>query len=346
MTSDRLTIYEQMQFSQLYNKGFNWNNFIKENGGNYCQLLNWKEIIFKTYQLEPLYLVIANEHLEALGVFSAMRLPWPLHSKAVSMPYCNYGGFAFKSNISSSAKSICIDYLGANGIHFLETRELGDGGSSSEVAMYRNLPETEGQLWSSVGDKLRNQIRKSQKYGFEICWGRNQVDSLYEVYAINMGRLGTPVHSKLFIQNIVDSFQENCNILTISHLGEVISAMLVIKFGSIWADPIASSKFEFRSQNVNMLLYWEAFKAGIKEGVSMFDLGRSSRFSGTYNFKRQWGSYELPIRCGMYVDGIFTNSSSVNFYRGSIAKFSSKIWNKLPFQVQKNFGPIIRRYMP
>src|SRR5207245_9031035 len=43
------------------------------------------------------------------------------------------------------------------------------------------------------------------------------------------------------------------------------------------------------------LLYWETLKAACADGVGRFDFGRSSRNSGTYRFKVQWGAREEPL---------------------------------------------------
>ena len=45
----------------------------------------------------------------------------------------------------------------------------------------------------------------------------------------------------------------------------------------------------------NMLLYWETIRTACADGFARFDFGRSTRQSGTYRFKRQWGAQEEPL---------------------------------------------------
>src|SRR5439155_74702 len=45
----------------------------------------------------------------------------------------------------------------------------------------------------------------------------------------------------------------------------------------------------------NMLLYWETLRMACMNGFRSFDFGRSSRHSGTYRFKVQWGAREEPL---------------------------------------------------
>ena len=43
-----------------------------------------------------------------------------------------------------------------------------------------------------------------------------------------------------------------------------------------------------------MLLYWEVLKLAIDRHYRVFDFGRSSRDSGTFRFKQQWGAQAQP----------------------------------------------------
>jgi len=56
----------------------------------------------------------------------------------------------------------------------------------------------------------------------------------------------------------------------------------------------ASSYREYFSLCPNNLLYWEMIRWGCEQGYRRFDFGRSSPQSGTYHFKKQWGTIENP----------------------------------------------------
>jgi len=268
--------------------------------------------------------------------------------KAVSLPYCNYGGLLVAHGVDAAPiKVAAINYLTGLGIDMVELRDIAPGMvDASEVTMILSLPKSAELLWKQIGDKARNQVRKAQKTGLLLRWGRDQSDDLYAIYAKNMGRLGTPVHSPRFIKEILSSLGEQVYVLTVLHGGRAIGAILVIKHGDTWTDPMASCLVEFNKFNPNMLMYWEALRAACDAGAKAFDFGRSHKDSGTYRFKKQWGAGEVALDYHSYVGGILLQSVSTNFYRGQSASKLASLWQWLPTFVQMRLGPVVRRWLP
>lgn len=326
-----------------------WNSFGKRASGTYCHLFSWKQVFERTYGLQTHYLAFCSGDtwLGILPIAVMPRLPGCV-AKAVSLPYCNYGGLLAAQGVDAEVlKAEAVKYLHRLGINRIEFREIVPGiVDSREVTMILRLAENSDFLWKQVGDKVRNQVRKAQRSGLTLRWGRDQADDLYAIYATNMGRLGTPVHSPKFVEEILASLGECADVLTVRHNERAIGAMLVIKHGNIWADPIASCLTEFNSLNPNMLLYWEALRAACDAGAESFDFGRSHKDSGTYRFKKQWGANEVALHYHSYENGVLLPSASTNFYRGQNASRLADIWRKFPAFVQMRLGPVVRRWLP
>jgi FemAB-related protein (PEP-CTERM system-associated) len=285
-----------------------------------------------------------------VGILPLAVIPGIVGRRAVSVPYCSYGGLLVAQTADDNqVRHAALTFLRHKGIKLLEVRELGhtsNASSSGEVTMVLDLPEASDLLWKRIGGKVRNQVRKAERSGLEVQWGREQTSDLYEIYAENMGRLGTPVHARAFVDEILAAFGDQADVLTVRLQGRAIAAMLVLKFGDTWIDPIASGLVEFKNLNPNMFLYWEALKQAISVGARRFDFGRSQRESGTYRFKRQWGAVAIPLNYHSYVDGIQVASASTDIYRGGKAAMFSRTWAKLPGHIQLVLGPKIRRYIP
>jgi CelD/BcsL family acetyltransferase involved in cellulose biosynthesis len=92
-----------------------------------------------------------------------------------------------------------------------------------------------------------------------------------------------------------------------------------------------------------MLVYWETMRAACREGFRRFDFGRSSRNSGTYQFKRQWGAVEQPLFWYTIplTPAKSTSIASAGAGRGLVAK----VWQRLPPSVTRWLGPRIRKYL-
>lgn len=326
-----------------------WNYFVKNNYGNYCHQYEWRRVLQNAYRLETFYLSI-TQGSDWVGILPLAVIPAMGGRKSVSVPYCNYGGLLVAQGADESqVRNAALTFLGHKGIHQLEVRgfcHAVSAYSSGEVTMMLNMPNASELLWKMIGSKARNQIRKAERSSLEVQWGREQVTDLYEIYAENMGRLGTPVHARAFVDEILAAFGDQADVLTVRMQGQAIAAMLVLKHGDTWIDPIASSRNEFNHMNPNMLLYWEALRQAAIAGAKHFDFGRSKKDSGTYRFKRQWGAMEIPLDYHTYVKGVRVESASTDTYRGGKAAVFAKIWANLPSSVQHFFGPKIRRYIP
>jgi hypothetical protein len=92
-----------------------------------------------------------------------------------------------------------------------------------------------------------------------------------------------------------------------------------------------------------MLLYWNLLKRSIERGQSTFDFGRSSKDSGTFRFKAQWGAKASPA-----VWQHFVREGSATDMRPNSGKYDLMIntWQKLPVWITKIIGPSIVRGIP
>jgi FemAB-related protein (PEP-CTERM system-associated) len=327
-----------------------WNSFLElVPNSTYNHLIGWQRAIESTYNLK-IFRLIVKDNEEWVGIVPVAIMPkFPGGSrKAVSLPYSNYGGLLAAPGVNvEPLKAVVIKYLSDIGINRIEMRDLAPAMAVvDEVTMLLTLPDDSGQLWKQVGDKIRNQIRKAERSGLKLQWGSDQGDALYDIYAKNMGRLGTPVHSPKFFTAILANLGEHADVLTVRLKDRSIGAMLIIKNKDTWSDPFASCLREFNSMNPNMLLYWEALRTAAEAGAESFDFGRSHINSGTYRFKKQWGAREIALNYYSYLKGEMISSASTNFYRGQNASKLAYIWRQLPEFVQIRLGPLVRRWLP
>jgi len=92
-----------------------------------------------------------------------------------------------------------------------------------------------------------------------------------------------------------------------------------------------------------MLMYWHLLSRSIERGQRVFDFGRSSEDSGTFRFKKQWGSEAQPAVWQYYLrEGAATDMRP----EGGRYGLMIKAWQKLPVWVTKIIGPSIVRGIP
>ncbi len=327
-----------------------WNNFVQfHKESDYSHLYEWKNIFEKSYSLKTLYLgVYNNEELQAVLPMVIIKYPF-LGKKAFSLPYLNYCGL-IKTELSREDILLnkVLSYIKRFNLKSLELRKL-DRLSLRTMGLCTlklSLPNESTALWDGLKPKVRNQIRKAQKYGFSVKWGVEQIDQFFNIYSRNMHELGTPVHSKSFFTMIIKELGNSADILTIYKDKLAVASMFLIKYRRSLSDPWASSLKEYLQYCPNMLMYWEALKWGTENGFEEFDFGRSDYGSGTFKFKTQWGC--SPVNLDYIVVPNLTDIKKpiTSLYKNNKMKYLISIWRILPIPVANWLGPKLRKYVP
>lgn len=212
---------------------------------------------------------------------------------------------------------------------------IGEGKVSlnmQKVRMVLDLPDSSQRLLKSFKSKLRSQINKPLKEGLKYdCGGLELLDDFYRVFLVNMRDLGSPVHSKHMMENVLKHFKDEGRIFVVRQEDKPLAGGIVIGFRDTLWNPWASSLRGKGSLNPNMLLYWAMLEYACDHGYRFFDFGRSTPGVGTYKFKEQWGA--RPQLLYWYVLNFNNKSKAVDY------------WRKLPVPITKLFGPMIRKYI-
>lgn len=163
--------------------------------------------------------------------------------------------------------------------------------------MLLSLPETSKALMSSFKSKLRSQVRKPGREGLSAALGGlDLVDEFYPVFAENMRDLGSPVHSRKWIQSILQAYGSRARSgLVLMPDGSPAACGIILLHDRTVSIPWASSLRKFNKSSPNMLLYWTFLEYAADHGYAFFDFGRSTPGEGTYKFKEQWGAAPQPL---------------------------------------------------
>ncbi|UCF86476.1 MAG: GNAT family N-acetyltransferase [Desulfobacteraceae bacterium] len=215
---------------------------------------------------------------------------------------------------------------------------------SHKVRMLLYLPASSEILMKSFKAKLRSQIKKPLKEGLGSKIGSVELlEDFYDVFSINMRDLGSPVHSKKLMRNVLEEFTDESKIVMVHKDDQPLACSLVIGFKDTLENPWASTLREYSRLSPNMLLYWTMLEYACENGYACFDFGRSSPDEGTYKFKEQWGAKPLPLHWHY----ISLDGQPVDEETPEKSKFEIAIqyWQKLPVPITKIIGPTIRKHI-
>lgn len=332
----------------------------------------WLQAVERAYNHAG-WLVSARSSGRLCGVLPLVEVRPPIGlASLVSLPFCDLAGALadsaeIKSQLVKQAQTLASEHR----IKSLELREGGtplssvDGESArpgaqpwpggAKVRMLCELPEDSEALFRSYKPKLRSQIRKAGKNGLTAEL-RTQTDALplfYNVFAQTMRRLGSPVHSLRWFQELQAAYGDKMLVAVVFHNQTPVGAGVVLMAGRQACIPWAATLQEYNRLAPNMLLYWTLLSHVCDRGCTQFDFGRSTLGEGTYRFKKQWGAqpHQLIWRDhnadAAHVTGEKSGAAGGGGSLGAsrLRPVIEHIWRRLPLSMTNWVGPKLRRYI-
>ncbi len=312
----------------------------------------WLRVLQDGLRHEP-YALEAWSEGKLTGVLPLAFVRSTLFGRFLSaLPYVNSGGVqAHDARSGAALVDRAVELADALDVKHLELRHEAELAHpalthklTSKVHMRLALPDTEDALWGQFRSKLRSQVKSGMKHDFIVCWGRSELlADFYGVFSRNMRDLGTPVYGRRLFASILEQFPDQAEFCVVRAGKQPIAAALLTHGRGVTEVPSASCLHEFRSTNVNMLMYWRLLCRAIERRQHTFDFGRSSRDSATYRFKEQWGAEPHPAIWQYYV-----RRGDVQDMRIEGGKYDRviRLWRRLPLSVTRIAGPLIVRGIP
>jgi FemAB-related protein (PEP-CTERM system-associated) len=209
---------------------------------------------------------------------------------------------------------------------------------TDKVTLQMPLPEGADVLWKTLKASVRNQVRKAERSGMTVHHGGlEHLDEFFDVYVQNMRDLGSPPHCRRFFQTIFERFPEAATLLVVRFDDHPAAAGLLLTDKQGMHVPWAASDWRLKPFCPNMLLYWSMLRFACEHGAKHFDFGRSTRDSGTYRFKKQWGAAEQSL----YWQYLLAPGEDVPDLRPDSPKYRLMVacWRRLPVGLARRLGP-------
>lgn len=312
----------------------------------------WMSVFQKGLKQTP-FCIESRQQGACSALLPLMYLKSPLFgSHLVSLPYLNSsgvieGGVEESFHVAEAATELA-DQLGVRHLQIRQESLIDhprlSRSATSKVNMRLALTESVAELWDGFRPKVRNQVRKAEKLGVSLQWGRHDVLSeFYRVFSRNMRDLGTPVFGIGLFKSILETFPDNSEICVAQHEGNVIAGAILLHGDAITEVPSASSLREHNWTNANMFMYWGLLRRAIERKQGTFDFGRSSPHSSTHRFKKQWGATPSEAIWQYYIRRGDTSDLRLESGRFRVAV---ELWKRLPVAVTLAIGPKIVRGIP
>ena len=308
---------------------------------HFGQCAAWRALTTSQYGVEPRYWVaVAGERVH--GVL-------PLFESARALFSAPGGLLADDEAVAAALLEPARRRLVDAALDWIELRDQRRAWphletSGEHVTLELALERDPDRQWATFDAKLRNQIRKGERAGFEPRWGRDQVAAFHRVLLENMRDLGTPIRSEGYYRAALGALGDAADLLVLWQGRTPVGAMFVVEHRDAMVDPWASSLRRVLARCPNHVLYWTAIRRAIEKGLARFDFGRSQPGSGTFDFKRQWGAVPVPLHY-QYALG---RGRVVPTLAGQKERYAMAvgIWKRLPLGIAGRLGEPLKRRFP
>lgn len=306
----------------------------------------WQQVIEQAFG-HGCHFLYAEQQGVIQGVLPLGHVKSALFGNAlISSPFCVYGGVVASSDQARAALiEAAISRAVALGVDSLEMRHRDqplDGwiGKDLYVTFRKEIDPDVEQNMLNIPRKQRAVVRKGIQAGLtgEIDDG---IDRLFEAYSQSVHALGTPVFSKRYFQILKKTFADDCEVLTITLQGRLISSVMSFYFRDEVLPYYGGGTAEARDVKGNDFMYWELMRRACERGIRVFDYGRSKVGTGSYSFKKNWGFEPAPLHYQYHL----VKATEMPNISPTNPKFQLfiKAWQRMPLALTRLIGPHIAR---
>lgn len=307
----------------------------------------WQGIIKNVFR-HATYFFYAEENGQIQGVLPLAHVNSRLFGNAlISLPFAVYGGVAathpaaqkaLEDQAQELAKKLDVDHLEFRNV---SARHTDWPTQDLYVTFIRDIPKILDEKMLCIPQKRRNMVRKAIKLGLYASHN-DTVDDFFPLYAENVRDHGTPALSKNYFQALISAFGDDCEILTIRAAnGQPISTILSFYFRDQVLAYYAGEHSSARNTAANDLKYWELMKRAAERGCQTFDLGRSKKGTGSFEFKRLWEFESHPL----HYEYVLLKGNQIPQNNPMNPKYRLFIWlwQRFPIPLANALGPMIVR---
>lgn len=329
-----------IEIAEAGHDGAAWNAFVDADpAGSTFHRWEWREVYRASYGHETPYLV-AHRQGTLVGVLPLVRVRSLLFGHyLVSMPFVSYGGPLGDADAQRALSAHAASM--ANGAKLVELRSRQPIAttltlSTRKITVVRDIvPGDYDATFKGFDSKLRSQVRRAEREGLSVRFGREQAGAFHRVFSEHMRDLGSPAHGRRFFERLADALGDRAWI-GVAYLGDVpVAGGFAIENGTEVEISWASALRRYQKISPNMALYGAFIRRACERGFAAFNFGRCTPGSGTHKFKQQWGSRDEPL--AWYQHSTSGVAAPPNPDQGAYGT-AVKVWQRLPIAITEPLG--------
>lgn len=324
-----------------------WDDYVNHHpDGTFFHLSGWQKVIAQAYGHDTCYLMAKADNA-VVGVLPLGHIKSRLFGNAlISNPFCAYGGvIADTGDICNKLETAAEQEALKRNVDYLELRNIkqrrDDWPIKELYVTFRKEIDPNPEInMKAIPRKQRAMVRKGIKAGLvsEIDSG---IDRFFDVYAVSVRNLGTPVFSKRYFRILKEVFGDKCEPLTVYKDRRPVSSVISFYFRDQVLPYYGGGTPEARILKGFDFMYWELMRRASEKGIHIFDYGRSKIGTGSYSFKKNWGFEPEPLQYQYRLVRADT-IPNINPLNPKYRLFVN-LWKRLPLPIANMLGPLLSR---
>lgn len=328
-----------------------WDAFVRNSPtSTFFHQTRWLDVVEQSFGYQRRDLV-ARRDGRIVGVLPLCKLSLPFRRACfMSLPFAVEAGVCADDDAARCAlDGAAIALAERESAQYLELRDgAGGDGFAPREGIYcrfrRPLHPTDAENLDAIPRKQRRMIRVGQRSGLHVRIGASHLGEFHDLYARTARRFGSPVFALGYFRSLLETFGDDCVLMTVWHADSAIAGVLSFFFRETVMPYYAGSRREMLRYSPNDLLYWELMRHAVERGATAFDFGRSKVGTGAFAFKRHWGFEPQPLR---YRVRALTGAPPARSLDDRWVRRLRRCWSQLPLSFTKLAGPaLLRRLGP
>jgi FemAB-related protein (PEP-CTERM system-associated) len=318
-----------------------WNRFVEQHPhGSTFHRWEWRDVYRDVYRHEAPYLTAWRGDTLA-GVLPLVRVRSLVFGHyLVSLPFVSYGGPLGDAAAQRALTAKAAELGREARLVELRSRVPLDTALTPvqrKITVLLDLvPHDVQATFRQFDSKLRSQVRRGEKEGVVVKFGREHAAAYHRVFAEHMRDLGSPAHGLRFFERLADALGDRAWI-GVAYLGrEPVAAGFAIENGSEVEMSWASALRRYQKLSPNMTLYGAFIRRACERGFELFNFGRCTAGSGTHKFKRQWGSRDESLPWYQRTAGAAPGAPPAGDQ--GVYGMAVRVWRRLPLPVTTPLG--------
>jgi FemAB-related protein (PEP-CTERM system-associated) len=328
-----------------------WDAFVANQPyGHLFHTLRWQGILQKTFHDKAWHLA-AMDGEEIRGILSLQAVRGLFGKLNLYSPsYTAYGGLlAADDQAAQALADATLDLCRQNGAGMANLRNYAPNGLSLpttdlHASFVKDLASDEKGCLESIPRKSRWTVRQAitkHELTFEV---NRDVDLMWELHAVNLRKLGSPVFPKPYFQAIMDELGDQADILFVKYKGKAIAGVMNFYYRDLCNPYFSGGLPQYNFTGANNYMYYALMTHAITRGCRRFDFGKSRQGTGPCNFKVNMGftPRTLPYQ---FVFNTEQHIPNLNPSNPKLALFIN-LWSRQPLWTSKLLGPWFNRRLP